>query len=155
MTYTTDFEKFWQGLPKPMKKGKGYAFECFGRLMKKKDCPTVAELSKAVRDQKKERAFLKRQNRFVPEWKNASTWINQGCWEDDCEMPIRVTKAAHNSPGNGVDLMVRGLNILTNLGESKFQDYCKQAKMPQCDIEAVRFKFSGKYNVESLARGIG
>ena len=151
MTYTTDFTECWKCYP--LKKGKFQAYKTWQKI--KADLPEISIVIKAIKDQKTERAFLKRQNRFCPPWKHFSTWLNSGCWTDECEMPLRVAKAVNNSPGNGVDLMVRGLNILTNLGQDKFEDFCKQTKMPEGDIQAVEFKFSGKYDITRLAKGIG
>ena len=151
MTYTKPFEKVY--LHYPLKKGKFQAQKTWSRMFA--ELPGEDVLITAIKDQKAERALLKRQNRFVPPWKHFSTWLNAGCWTDECELPLRVTKAVHNTPGNGVDLMVRGLNILTNIGEVEFQSFCKQTKMPPGDIEAVEFKFSGKYDITRLAGGIG
>ena len=151
MTYTKPFERVYSMYP--LKKGKFQAQKTWSKMFA--DLPSEDVLIKAIKDQKTERAFLKRSNRFCPPWKHFSTWLNSGCWTDECELPLRAVKAVHNTPGNGVDKMVRALNILTNLGETEFKDYCKQAKMPQGDIEAVKFKFSGKYDITRLSRQIG
>jgi hypothetical protein len=70
-------------------------------------------------------------------------------------MPLRVTKAIQNTPGNGVDAMTRAYNILCNISEEKFKEFCKSTKMPPGDIEAVKFKYSGQYDITRLSRGIG
>ena len=151
MTYSTDFEMCWKCYP--LKKGKFQAYKTWQKV--KGDLPETSVITKAIQDQKTERAFLKRQNRFSPHWKHFSSWLNAGCWTDECELPLRVAKAVHNTPGNGVDAMVRALNILENISEAKFQEFCKSTNMPVGDIEAVLLKQSGKYDVTRLAWGIG
>ena len=153
MICTKPFERVYSHYP--LKKGKFQAQKTWTKLNDSGDLPDGQVLIKAIKDQKTERAFLKRQNRFCPSWKHFSTWLNARCWSDECELPLGVTKAAHNTPGNGVDNMVRALNILNNLGRDRFDEFCRAVEMPVQDIEAVRFKHSGEYSIESLTRGIG
>lgn len=113
-------------------------------------------LQKAIYNQKRERIFLKSQNRFVPEWKHASTWLNKGCWDDDCELGLQVERTQPNrSGGNGIGNMARAYNILRNLGEEKFHAFCKGVNMPPGDKEAVLNKHRMAFNVNDLTRGIG
>lgn len=84
--------------------------------------------------------------------KMAQGWLTARRWEDESSQAIKVVA---RTPSNGVENMVRALNMLTNLGEEKFVEFCKGVKMPPGDVEAVRFKFSGQYDVKRLARGIG
>ena len=148
MIYSTDFLECWKYYP--LKKAKYQAYKAWQKL--KADLPEIPVILKSIQNQKKERAFLRRQNRFVPPWKHFSTWLNAGCWSDECEVP---TKTVRNTPMNGVDSMAVAFKILTNSGYTKFQEYCKSVSMPPGDIEAVQFKFSGKHNIDSLVGGIG
>jgi hypothetical protein len=151
MTYTAPFERVYSHYP--LKKGKFQAQKTWTKMYA--ELPNEDVLIKAIKDQKTERAFLERSNRFAPPWKHFSTWLNSGCWTDECELPLRAVKAIQNTPGNGVDTMMRAYNILCNIGEPEFKDYCKQTKMPPGDVEAVIFKSRGKYDVSRLVGGIG
>jgi hypothetical protein len=84
--------------------------------------------------------------------KMAQGWLSGRRWEDPA---VTVKRVVHPGPGNGVDLMVRALNILTNIGKAEFESYCKQTNMPPGDVEAVIFKSRGKYDITKLAQGIG
>lgn len=151
MTYTKPFESVYQHYP--LKKGKFQAQKTWTKIYS--DLPEESVLIKAIQDQKTERSFLKRNNRFCPPWKHFSTWLGAQCWLDECELPLRAVKAIQNSPGNGVDAMMRAYGILKNFGEKEFYDYCDQIRMSVEDIAAVRYKYSGSYDVNKLARGIG
>lgn len=51
---------------------------------KHKDWETVIELLvPAIKKQESIRVEKIRNQKFVPEWKNFQTWINQRCWEDE------------------------------------------------------------------------
>jgi hypothetical protein len=53
-------------------------------LQKHKDYKDIISLLlPALNNQIEERRKLKEFNRFVPEWKNLQTWINQRCWEEE------------------------------------------------------------------------
>ena len=86
--------------------------------------------------------------------KMAQGWLTARRWEDEtgdaCQMPT-----ANVSAGNGFDNMVRGLNILTNCSEDKFQEFCEAIQMPENDREAVMNKYNMSFNVKQLAAGIG
>ena len=154
MTYTPEFEQFWSAYPR--KKSKIACFKKWEIYKKNGDLPPIETLLKAIELQKKERAFLKSQNRFVPEWKHASTWLNQGCREDDCEVNLQVARTEPKRIGNGLDNMVRALNILTNISEARFNEFCAAVKMPKADIEAVRYKYEGRFpDPKQLVRSIG
>ena len=152
MTYTKPFERCYEDFP--LKKGKFQAQKTWTKLNDSGDLPDAGVIAKAIEDQKKERTYLRQQNRFAPPWKHFSTWLNGRCWSDECELG-RVAKVANNQPGNGVDTMDRAYNILTGSGEAKFKEFCKATKMPEGDIEAVKFKFQGIFNINRLARRIG
>jgi hypothetical protein len=154
MTYTKPFEQVWQELPKKMKKGKFQAQKTWQKLNDKGELPETADILSAIRKQKKERAFLRSQNRFVPEWKHFSTWLNAGCVDDEVELAVERTEPKRNN-GNGIDNMKRALNILTNISEEKYHEFCKATNMCDNDKEAVWNKFSMAFDVQGLAKGIG
>ncbi len=147
--YTPDFVSFWKSYPR--KKSKAACFKHWERLKRNGELPEMKVLLEAIFKQKKERIYLKSQNRFVPEWKHASTWINQGCWDDDCELGLQVARTPKNNNGNGLANMQRALNILTNVSEAKFHEFCKGVNMPAGDKEAVLNKFNCAYDIKQLA----
>ena len=155
MTYTKPFETVYSHYP--LKKGKFQAQKTWKKLNDAGELPDVEVMIKAIADQKSERSYLKRQNRFIPPWKHFSTWLNAGCWTDEFECDLQFSRSQAEVPktSNGLDSMVRALNILSTLGEDKFREFCKGVRMPPGDIEAVEFKFHGKFNIGSLTRGIG
>ena len=154
MTYTKPFERVWQELPKKMKKGKFQAQKTWTKLNDSGDLPETEDILTALRNQKKERVFLKGQNRFVPEWKHFSTWLNAGCVDDAVELAVVRTEPKRNN-GNGIEDMKRALNILTNISEAKFNEFCKGVQMCSNDKEAVMNKFNMTFDVQRLAKGIG
>lgn len=72
-----EFNKFWNAYPN--KKEKKYALGCWKKLNGSK--PSIEVILKAIDDQKKWRDTAN--GDFRPPWKNASTWLNKGCWEDE------------------------------------------------------------------------
>ena len=52
-------------------------------FLKKNRPETVHLLLPALEKEKQHRETLSGQKKFVPEWKNLSTWINQKCWEQE------------------------------------------------------------------------
>jgi hypothetical protein len=52
-------------------------------FLKKNRSETVHLLLPALEKEKQHRETLSGQKKFVPEWKNLSTWINQKCWEQE------------------------------------------------------------------------
>lgn len=77
------FEKFWSAYP--LKKAKKKAREIFIKLSKDKILPNSEILVAAIEGQAAEKEKLKRENKFFPEWKHPTTWLNQGCWEDEVQ----------------------------------------------------------------------
>jgi hypothetical protein len=90
------FERFWQAYPRRV--SKGAALKAWLKL--KPDAALVEQMLKAIEYQKDWRKKADRANQsrphwkriFVPEWKHASTWINQQCWLDEHE-EIGTTEA--------------------------------------------------------------
>ena len=146
------FDSFYSHYP--IKRGKGAARKKYESLKKKKILPSDEVLIKAIHEQKKEKSYLRSQNKFVPEWKYTSTWLNQECWDDECflpKTPTPITRGPVNSLGN----MTRAFNILCNLGSDKFESFCQQVRMSADDRERVLNKYSGRYDVRQLIGEIG
>lgn len=80
-----NFNLFWSAYP--MKKGKKKAEEIWIRLEKKKELPPIGDILAAIKNQKLEKQHLQNNGKFCPEWKNPTTWLNQGCWEDEVDLP--------------------------------------------------------------------
>ena len=147
-----DFELFWSHYP--LKKSKGAAKKKFESLQKTKQLPDVNVLIKAIQDQTKEKKHLQGQNRFVPEWKHPSTWLNQECWGDVCILPperkpqgVRIL--------TGFDTLQRAHNILCNMGRAKFESFCNQLHISDYDRECVLMAANGgPRNVKTLAQGM-
>lgn len=74
---TADFEKFWAVYPK--KVGKQAAKKAFGKVK-----VPVETLLTAVERQKCSDQWSKDNGQFIP---NPATWLNQGRWEDELDMP--------------------------------------------------------------------
>src|SRR5210317_1144916 len=106
----TDFDTFWAHYP--LKKGKGAARKKFETLKKNKILPDITTLIKAINDQHKEKTHLRNQNKFCPEWKHPSTWLNQECWGDVCIMPHQPRPIVKT---NSIGTLHRAYNILKNL----------------------------------------
>ena len=147
-----DFELFWSHYP--LKKAKGAAKKKFESLQKTKQLPDVNVLIKSIQDQMKEKAHLRNQNRFCPEWKHPSTWLNQSCWQDVCILP-QERKPQGARVLTGFDTLQRAHNILCNLGKAKFEDFCRQLHISDYDRECVLMAANGgPRNVKTLAQGM-
>lgn len=75
---TENFELFWNEYPRKISKGE--AEKKFLKL----DIETQQKCIEAVKAQIKWRE-KQPEGTFVPEWKHPTTWINQGCWNDELE----------------------------------------------------------------------
>ena len=150
MHYTEDFLSVYEHYP--LKKGKFQAQKTWNKLSDKGDLPEIKNMIKAIANQKKERSFLKNQNRFVPQWKHFSTWLNAGCWDDECEFQASRTPTVRKS--NGIQDMQRAFNILCNVGEKKFHEFCRSVGMPDNDKEAVWNKYNLRFDAKKLAKGM-
>ena len=80
-----NFDSFWKEYPQ--KKAKKKSMEIWNRLEKKKELPPIGKIIKAISDQKAEKEYLQNNGKFCPEWKHPTTWLNQGCWDDDVSVP--------------------------------------------------------------------
>lgn len=78
------FDKFWDKYP--LKKGKQQALKIWAKLSKSKNLPEIDILLSAIDNQIQEKKYLKDHNKFCPEWKHPSTWLNGGCWDDDVKI---------------------------------------------------------------------
>lgn len=72
------FCKFWALYPK--KVAKGQARKAFVSVSKLVDLETMLN---ALHAQKLNRAYLLKNNQFVPEWKHPATWLRGECWDDE------------------------------------------------------------------------
>ena len=80
-----DFIFFWEIYPN--KKNKKGAKKIWDRLVKNKELPPIEDILTAVKDQIAEKEYLKSQNKFCPDWKHPTTWLNNGCWDDVVQKP--------------------------------------------------------------------
>lgn len=73
------------------KKGNKTEFENFKK--KHKDWKTVLpQLKSIVQNQIGVKKEMKEKGKFVPEWKNLQTWINQRCWEEEFNFTTNITQ---------------------------------------------------------------
>jgi hypothetical protein len=70
---------FWTAFPK--KVGKKAAEKAWKNA---KDKPDIEVILKAIGNQVAEKARLAASKEFCPPWKHPATWLNQGCWSDEC-----------------------------------------------------------------------
>lgn len=85
------FGTFWKTYP--IRKGKQKAFEKWESLKKKNQLPPLEEILTAINDQIKEREIQSNiPDKFIPEWKNPATWLNQHCWTDECNLEKPKTR---------------------------------------------------------------
>lgn len=70
------------------KNGIGTEFDNFKK--KHKDWKQVLpELMDLLTCQINQREALRKSGQFVPEWKHLSTWINNRCWEEEYQKPVK------------------------------------------------------------------
>ena len=80
-----NFDLFWENYP--IKVGKKKARQTWDKLKKKNELPAIDKIIKAIKNQKAEKEYLQSQNKFCPEWKHPTTWLNNGCWDDEVKIP--------------------------------------------------------------------
>ena len=153
MVYTQRFEFVWGQLPRGMKKGKFQAQKTFQKLSDKGELPDNDVILKAIADQQKERRYLRSQNKFVPEWKHFSTWLNAGCWNDECFYQDEAPKPKPQV--SNINNLHRAFNILCNVGEDKFKEFCEGVRMSSEDRERVWNKYNMSLDINKLAQRIG
>jgi phage replication O-like protein O len=78
-----NFDLFWKNYP--IKKNKKKAREIWCRLKKKNELPDIDKVLKAIKDQIAEKQNLQDNGKFCPEWKHPTTWLNNGCWDDETD----------------------------------------------------------------------
>lgn len=76
--YSPEFEAFWQAYPRRISKKE--AFKAFQRAIY--DGVNIDDILKAVETYKK---WLKGDG-WRPEPKHPTTWLNQGCWDDEYDI---------------------------------------------------------------------
>lgn len=134
------FSIFW--LNYPNKKGKTYAKKCWDKLEKEKKLPDIKFVVDAIKNQVKEKAYLKKLNRFCPEWKNPSTWLNQGCWEDHCELPQKENYRRFTNGAVATQQKLTGaFNALVSGGKPEAVQ--ARFKLSDYDMECVMMSFNG------------
>ena len=147
-----DFDIFWSHYPR--KKEKAYARKCWNKQKKAKILPDIEIVIKAVETQKKEKEYLKNQNKFVPEWKNPSTWLNRECWEDECELPKAAPQKQERKSNPLADMNHAYQILVQTRDKDKFKDFANAVGMSNEDREAVLNKYLNRFNVHNLAKGI-
>jgi hypothetical protein len=140
------FDEFWAEYP--LKKGKGYARKCYDKA-RKNGMPSDEVLIQSVHEQEKEKRLLREQNKFCPEWKNPSTWINQECWSDICLQPYQKPAVQKTYT---INTLHSAFTILSNLGQEKFKSYCLQVGLTRDDQIAVWNKWKGAFNTDKLPK---
>ena len=149
MKYTEPFLKVYDHYP--LKKGKYQAQKTWTKIYH--ELPSEDELIAAIEAQKKERKWLRSQNRFVPPWKHFSTWLNAGCWEDVCLTPEKPKARVHSYT---INTLHRAYNVLINFGHDKFEEFCVGVGMCDGDKEAVLNKYNCAFPpIDDLTKGIG
>jgi len=91
--YSPNFEIFWKSYPN--KSGKSAALKSW---QKRKDLPELEIILQAIKKQIEWRKNSA--GKFRPEWKNPATWINQGCWEDECDPHYGATNGGRLQQNN-------------------------------------------------------
>jgi hypothetical protein len=99
--YSVKFLQFYSFYP--IKKSKEQAWKSWQKLENEKRLPEVGILLKAIEDQKQEREHKLSNNKFCPEWKHPSTWLNGSCWADEAEKPYSV-KPKYTTPEKAAEL---------------------------------------------------
>jgi hypothetical protein len=92
---TSEFlESFWPAYP--IKKSKKKAQALWESLSTSGKLPELSEILSAIESQKVEKEKLLDAGKFCPEWKHPTTWLYQGCWEDEI-ISIQERKKTGNS----------------------------------------------------------
>jgi len=150
MVYTNDFETVYSHYP--LKKGKFQAQKTWSKLKQDGQLPEADVMIKSIHDQIKERRFLKSQNRFCPVWKHFSTWLNAGCWTDECVFTDITPKAQPKPQVSNINNLYRAYNVLVACGHEKFEEFCRGVNLTANDREAVENKYNLSFNVNELAQ---
>lgn len=88
------FETFRELYP-GKKRGHDTELDC---LQKHDDWQTVIYLlPEAIERQIAQRQYDTRQGKFVPEWKNLKTWLNNRCWEEETPNAVPEPAKQHSS----------------------------------------------------------
>ena len=85
--------------------------------------------------------------------KMAQGWITARRWEDDLSEHSAAPKP--RSKSTGIDNLVRAYNILVNVSEEKFKEFCEGVRMDPEDRERVWNKYQYSFNINQLTRKIG
>jgi biotin operon repressor len=84
-TYSADFETFWHEYPK--KTGKDAAFSAWEKRNGSR--PPIESIVSKIQELKQTDQWRKDNGQFIP---LPTTWINQGRWNDECNIEIKSNK---------------------------------------------------------------
>jgi len=143
--FSADFLTFWEAYPE--KKEKRAAWRAWGRM---KARPSAAAMVEAIRLQQVDRASARSKNEFYPEWKNPSTWLTGGCWEDQLKYAAKKEKPVASHPENWREILIDLYpdNFPDGLGSANFpssfrfiepsvQQEIREASSPVTEKEAA------------------
>jgi hypothetical protein len=82
--------------------------------------------------------------------KMAQGWITARRWEDDLGQKMIDKKPKVSA--NGIDNMIRAYNLLCNVSEDAFHQFCEGVRMEPNDKEAVLNKYNMAFDVKQLAK---
>jgi hypothetical protein len=99
--FSADFLAFWDAYPE--KKEKRAAWRAWGRM---KARPSTALMVESIRLQQVDRASARAKNEFYAPWKNPSTWLTGGCWEDSLKYAAKKEKAVESHPANWREILI-------------------------------------------------
>ena len=83
----------------PLKKSRAPSLEKWLIIFKRPNEDLLAKIIISIENQKCERELNLIKKKFVPEWKHATTWLNQKCWDDE----VDLSPAAGNQNFDKVD----------------------------------------------------
>jgi len=115
-----DFNVFWKNYPK--KAGKGKALTAWSKLIKRKDAPTIKEVTKAIEEQKQTQQW--QNDLYIP---HPTTWINQRRWLDDPGEMKSYEKNFTNGKERPLKVMEYGEWWFLNTNDNKY--YNKQGRL--------------------------
>src|SRR3990167_6087534 len=112
------FQKFWKLYP--MKLSKQKAWEAWNALTPSENL--FQQIISSLKAQCAYREQAAKQSEWVPNWKNASNWLMQACWED--ELPVKTFIFEEKGESHAIDQ--RHFNGQPKRGNALFE-YCKDA----------------------------
>ena len=133
LEYTSNgFDEFYFEYPR--KVGKIAALKAWKKI--KNPSRLLPTILNAIKAQKKEKAMLKASGKFCPEWKNPSTWLNAGCWDDEPE----TTSEEQNRNA----LLMKGISLYGD--KAAFAEFSQHHKFSKTELEITAWKYKEKNN---------